>query len=117
MQVENIGARRLHTVLERLVEGISFEAPDKVAEVDEALPDPEADARAKARNLANPDGTVNLAAFKDSVMELFTKPLGEKLQRYADMQSYFYRHVIDKQDVRGKLQSLLQQDDLSKYIL
>eukprot|EP00878_Enallax_costatus_P031624 GHUV01034589.1.p2 GENE.GHUV01034589.1~~GHUV01034589.1.p2 ORF type:complete len:328 (+),score=98.60 GHUV01034589.1:548-1531(+) len=32
-EVENIGARRLHTVLERLVEDISFEAPDKVAEV------------------------------------------------------------------------------------
>lgn len=32
--MENIGARRLHTVLERLVEDISFEAPDKVAEAD-----------------------------------------------------------------------------------
>lgn len=28
--VDNIGARRLHTVLERIVEDISFEAPDKV---------------------------------------------------------------------------------------
>jgi ATP-dependent HslUV protease ATP-binding subunit HslU len=27
--VENIGARRLQTVMERLVEDISFEAPDK----------------------------------------------------------------------------------------
>ena len=27
-QVENIGARRLHTVMERLLEGVSFEAPD-----------------------------------------------------------------------------------------
>jgi ATP-dependent HslUV protease ATP-binding subunit HslU len=26
---ENIGARRLHTVLERLLETLSFEAPDK----------------------------------------------------------------------------------------
>jgi len=31
-RTENIGARRLHTVLERLVEGISFEAPDKSGE-------------------------------------------------------------------------------------
>lgn len=30
-QVENIGARRLHTILERLVEDISFDAPEKVA--------------------------------------------------------------------------------------
>jgi ATP-dependent protease HslVU (ClpYQ), ATPase subunit len=30
--VENIGARRLQTVMERLVEDISFEAPDKAGE-------------------------------------------------------------------------------------
>ena len=30
---ENIGARRLHTVLERLLESLSFEAPDKGGEV------------------------------------------------------------------------------------
>ena len=29
-EVENIGARRLYTVLERLLEEISFEAPDYV---------------------------------------------------------------------------------------
>lgn len=37
---ENIGARRLHTVLERLVENLSFEAPDKHGEavtIDAAL--------------------------------------------------------------------------------
>ena len=27
--MENIGARRLHTVIERIVEEISFDAPDK----------------------------------------------------------------------------------------
>ena len=32
-RTENIGARRLHTVLERLVEVISFEAPDRAGEV------------------------------------------------------------------------------------
>ena len=30
--VENIGARRLHTVIERIVEEISFDAPDKSGE-------------------------------------------------------------------------------------
>ena len=30
---ENIGARRLHTVLERLLDSLSFEAPDKGGEV------------------------------------------------------------------------------------
>jgi len=28
-RTENIGARRLHTVVERLLEGISFDAPDQ----------------------------------------------------------------------------------------
>ncbi len=28
-QTENIGARRLHTILERVLEGISFEAPER----------------------------------------------------------------------------------------
>ncbi|MDZ3823869.1 MAG: ATP-dependent protease ATPase subunit HslU [Pseudoxanthomonas sp.] len=31
-RTENIGARRLHTVLERLLDGISFEAPDRAGE-------------------------------------------------------------------------------------
>ena len=30
--VENIGARRLHTIIERVVEDISFEAPEKEGE-------------------------------------------------------------------------------------
>ena len=30
--VENIGARRLHTVIERIVEEVSFDAPDKAGE-------------------------------------------------------------------------------------
>ena len=32
LAVENIGARRLATILERLVEDISFDAPDKAGE-------------------------------------------------------------------------------------
>jgi ATP-dependent HslUV protease ATP-binding subunit HslU len=31
-RTENIGARRLHTVMERLVEEVSFDAPDKGGE-------------------------------------------------------------------------------------
>lgn len=30
--VENIGARRLHTIIERIVEDISFEAPEKAGQ-------------------------------------------------------------------------------------
>lgn len=28
--VDNIGARRLHTILERILEDVSFDAPEKV---------------------------------------------------------------------------------------
>ncbi|HNW79426.1 MAG TPA: HslU--HslV peptidase ATPase subunit, partial [Candidatus Competibacteraceae bacterium] len=41
-RTENIGARRLHTVMERLLEVISFEAPDRPGQaviVDEAYVD------------------------------------------------------------------------------
>ena len=31
-QTENIGARRLHTVLERLLETLSFDAPDRAGQ-------------------------------------------------------------------------------------
>ena len=31
-RTENIGARRLHTVMERLLEAISFEAPDRAGQ-------------------------------------------------------------------------------------
>jgi ATP-dependent HslUV protease ATP-binding subunit HslU len=32
-QMENIGARRLHTILEKVVEEISFSAPEKSGEI------------------------------------------------------------------------------------
>ncbi len=58
-KTENIGARRLHTVLERILDGISFEAPDKSGQ----------------------------------------------------------RHVIDRAEVDRNLNELVQDEDLSRYIL
>jgi len=58
-RTENIGARRLHTVMEKLLEDLSFEAPD----------------------------------------------LGGS------------RHVVDEAFVRGRLQSLIEDEDLSRFIL
>lgn len=88
MQVENIGARRLHTVLERLVEDISFEAPDKVAE-------------------AGTDATATPASSSSSSNEA-----AERV-----MVRVRYEHVIDKKDVQEKLADLLKKQDLDKYIL
>lgn len=123
LQVENIGARRLHTVLERLVEDISFDAPDIVAEHDEALPEsfggPEE--LAKQPNCRTPDGLIDVTAICERAMkriqEFDSKPRSEQLKQYANAEESYYKHVIDQQHVKEKLQSLLQQDDLSKYIL
>ncbi|GBF88762.1 hypothetical protein Rsub_01663 [Raphidocelis subcapitata] len=101
-QLENIGARRLHTVMERLVEDISFDAPDRVAEAAEAAeagaPPPEAapgapplpDAAAGAAPGGPPGGAAG----------------GPR-----------YRYVIDAAAVRDKVGALLKRQDLSKYIL
>jgi ATP-dependent HslUV protease ATP-binding subunit HslU len=37
--VENIGARRLHTVIERVMEEISFDAPNRAGQVVEVTAD------------------------------------------------------------------------------
>ena len=53
--VENIGARRLHTVMERLLEEISFDAPDKrgqTVEIDAALVRERVEALAKDADLS-----------------------------------------------------------------
>jgi ATP-dependent HslUV protease ATP-binding subunit HslU len=52
---ENIGARRLHTVMEKLLEDISFDAPERVGEVFEVTEETvhaKLDALAKDRDLA-----------------------------------------------------------------
>lgn len=114
LQVENIGARRLHTVLERLIEDISFEAPDKVAAAESDLSTPKHDKQPEARK--DGTGAEGPRDRRTGVAEL-QQPLDEKLQGLAELDIFYYEHVIDKQQVREKLQSLLKQDDLSKYIL
>jgi ATP-dependent HslUV protease ATP-binding subunit HslU len=52
---ENIGARRLHTVMEKLLEDVSFDAPDRAGEahrVTEEMVHDKLDALVKDRDLA-----------------------------------------------------------------
>lgn len=54
-QTENIGARRLHTVMERLLESISYSAPDKTSEkltIDRAYVDAQLENLAKDEDLS-----------------------------------------------------------------
>jgi ATP-dependent HslUV protease ATP-binding subunit HslU len=94
-EVENIGARRLHTVLERLVEDISFEAPDKVA--------------AAAAACEGADLSVS-ASGEPPAAAAAAVGVGEEGQN-------LYRYVIDKADVQQKLADLVKKQDLGKYIL
>ncbi|KAK3267022.1 hypothetical protein CYMTET_24403 [Cymbomonas tetramitiformis] len=65
--VDNIGARRLHTVLERIIEEYSFDAPDLVAKYQEN----------------NPDGQFQVVVDKEDV----TKKLAPLLEK-ADMSKF-----------------------------
>jgi ATP-dependent HslUV protease ATP-binding subunit HslU len=112
LQVENIGARRLHTVLERLIEDISFEAPDKVAAV-EKQPSSHNQGQQPDPHKGSSDNS-SPASTHGEVSAAQQHPVGQEL---AEVDMFYYEHVIDKQQVREKLQSFLKQDDLSKYIL
>lgn len=72
LQVENIGARRLHTVLERLVEDISFEAPDKVQETT-------ADANSTNSRVGNDSSSAQQEATYAYVHVIDKKDVQEKL--------------------------------------
>lgn len=110
-------------MLERLIEDISFEAPDKVAAAgDTPLEDEEraAEEQVPGEPFEMPDFDIAklLARAREKIeREAREGPSREDLQFYAAEEVYYVQHVVDKQQVREKLQGLLKQDDLSKYIL
>jgi ATP-dependent HslUV protease ATP-binding subunit HslU len=110
-QVENIGARRLHTVLERLVEEISFEAPDKVALTAAAA----AAAAATTPNSSNSSSSSSTTLAVDDAAAAVSANLNSAESEGA--MHYYFQHVIDEKDVQNKLSDLLKQQDLEKYIL
>jgi ATP-dependent HslUV protease ATP-binding subunit HslU len=85
---ENIGARRLHTILEKVLEEISFEAPDMMKAAADA---PAAD---------------NVPALIDRVVETNT---GESVTERV--------LVIDRAYVERQVASIVKNQDLSRYIL
>jgi ATP-dependent HslUV protease ATP-binding subunit HslU len=94
---ENIGARRLHTIMERVLDEISFQAPDlfKVPQV--VLP-------AVAANSAEP-GHAPLPAEPLPVIERETASGPEKVI------------VVGPEYVRAQVASIVKDQDLSRYIL
>jgi len=85
---ENIGARRLHTILEKVLEEISFEAPDMMKAVAGA---PAAD---------------NVPALVDRVVETSTgEPVTERVL------------IVDRAYVERQVAGIVKNQDLSRYIL
>jgi ATP-dependent HslUV protease ATP-binding subunit HslU len=92
---ENIGARRLHTIMERVLDEVSFLAPDLT----------------KARK-NDTGGTVDLAA---SVENGTTFPLPISERETATGKETVV--IIDPEYVRQMVASIVKDQDLSRYIL
>ncbi len=129
LQVENIGARRLHTVLERLVEDISFDGPNKAAAATAAA-EAAAAAAAATTEAAAAAGPAAAAAGTQITGSTSTGDdcvgssgaaggtVGSSGTDPVTGTPFRYRHVIDADAVRSKLADLLaRQDDMDKYIL
>jgi ATP-dependent HslUV protease ATP-binding subunit HslU len=94
---ENIGARRLHTILERVLDEISFQAPDLVKA-----------SRAEATEegvVAQIAATGSTPASPLPVIERETNGTKEKVI------------VVDPEYVRQQVASIVKDQDLSRYIL
>jgi ATP-dependent HslUV protease ATP-binding subunit HslU len=93
-RTENIGARRLHTIMERVLEDVSFLAPD----VARRAPDEEA-----------------AVALKEAIKSESSTPLPyEERTTPAGTEKVF---LIDAEYVKQMVASVVKDQDLSRYIL
>jgi ATP-dependent HslUV protease ATP-binding subunit HslU len=93
-QTENIGARRLHTIMERVLEDVSFLAPD----VARRAPDEEA-----------------AAALREAIKAESTTPLPYEERMTASGPEKTF--LIDAAYVKQMVASIVKDQDLSRYIL
>jgi ATP-dependent HslUV protease ATP-binding subunit HslU len=93
-QTENIGARRLHTIMERVIEDVSFLAPDV------------------ARRAPNEEAAAQLSA---AIKSESSTPLPyEERMTASGPEKHF---LIDAAYVRAMVASIVKDQDLSRYIL
>ena len=93
-QTENIGARRLHTIMERVLEDVSFLAPD----VARRVPDEAA-----------------AAALKEAIKSESSTPLPYEERVTASGPEKVF--LIDAEYVKQMVASIVKDQDLSRYIL
>jgi ATP-dependent HslUV protease ATP-binding subunit HslU len=91
---ENIGARRLHTIMERVLEDVSFLAPDI------------------ARRTPNGESA---AAIKESIEKEASGPLPYQERATASGPEKVF--LIDDAYVKQMVASIVKDQDLSRYIL
>ena len=105
---ENIGARRLHTIMERVLDEISFDAPDLVRQ-NRAIADGKVEA-------VGSDATVTLAAGADKAADEKTSPTIPMVERDGvnGMEKVI---AIDAAYVQHMVASIVKDQDLSRYIL
>jgi ATP-dependent HslUV protease ATP-binding subunit HslU len=93
-QTENIGARRLHTIMERVLEDVSFLAPDV------------------ARRPADEQAAAALSAI---INDESTTPLPYQERMTASGPEKVF--LIDDTYVKQMVASIVKDQDLSRYIL
>ena len=91
---ENIGARRLHTIMERVLEDVSFLAPDV------------------ARRAPNDEAA---AALSESIKNESTNPLPYQERMTASGPEKVF--TITAEYVRQMVATIVKDQDLSRYIL
>jgi ATP-dependent HslUV protease ATP-binding subunit HslU len=101
---ENIGARRLHTIMERVLDEISFQAPDLFK---------------SPRSEATEEGVVAHVAASASLTGEPQKPLPPLpvIERRKDDGTIEKVIVVDPEYVRQQVASIVKDQDLSRYIL
>src|SRR6202051_4630520 len=100
---ENIGARRLHTIMERVLDEISFEAPDLVKSPRTEITE------------EGVVGEVHVSAPLTSDPQIPSPPL-PVIERQTDT-SVEKVIVVDPEYVRQQVASIVKDQDLSRYIL
>ena len=101
---ENIGARRLHTILERVLDEISFQAPDLFKSPRTEM------------TVEGVVGEVHVSAPLTSEPQLPSPPL-PVIERKKDDGTVEKVIVVDPEYVRQQVASIVKDQDLSRYIL
>ena len=103
-QTENIGARRLHTIMERVLDEISFQAPDLMK---------------APRSEASQEGVVGEVAVSAPLgvpSETASAPL-PVIERRKEDGTVEKVIVVDPEYVRQQVAGIVKNQDLSRYIL